>query len=51
MRWTAEIQFLAGAVMGIFLFATAFIPVLGAHPASCPRGTRSSFPGNKVARV
>jgi len=31
-----------------FLLATAFIPALGAYPASYPMSTGVSFPGGKV---
>jgi hypothetical protein len=45
--WGSRVRFLAGA--GNFSFHHCVQNVSGSHPASCPMGTRGSFPGGKVA--
>jgi hypothetical protein len=48
-RLDTGIQFLAGAMMGFFLFVTACRPTLGLIKASSPMGTGGSYPGGKAA--
>jgi len=46
----ARVQFLAGAMMGVFL--CHYIQTgSGAHSVSCVMGTGSSYPRGKVARA
>jgi len=46
-----RVQFPAGAMMGLLLFATISKASSGAHPAFCPIGTRVLYPGCEVNGV
>jgi hypothetical protein len=46
-----RVQFLAEVVKRLFLFITTSTLSVGAYPASCPVGTRGSFPRVKAVEV
>jgi hypothetical protein len=51
MGWTAGVQFLTGAVNGIFSLRHRVQTGSGARPASCLMGTGGPYPGIKVSRA
>jgi len=49
MGWMTRVQFLEGAMMGLFSLCHCIWTGSAAHPAFYPVGTRGSFPRDKVS--